>query len=215
MFRGGSTLVIKVVRLIHAIPQGKPPLQDVRCGIWTARLSSLLALLTLWCHSMNVQAVHPALASMVEYKRHPWILNPCRDAIGHNPLQGSCAMHTQGRIQPDVAIKCAPHECRSSSVPQSLIVLTLGCHGSCCEWLQPSGHCPAAGTLPASWANMSQLSYLLLQNNSLSGSLTASWGQGALPKLYNLNLSNNHVSPAIVHDLKHFSACSGCLVALR
>ena len=43
---------------------------------------------------------------------------------------------------------------------------------------------------------MSQLSYLLLQNNSLSGSLPASWGQGALPQLYNLNLSNNHVCPA-------------------
>ena len=51
-----------------------------------------------------------------------------------------------------------------------------------------------AGTLPASWSNMSSLSYLLLQNNSLIGTLPASWGAGAMPGMYNLNLSMNQVT---------------------
>ena len=78
--------------------------------------------------------------------------------------------------------------------------------------LQSSLFCPVAGTLPASWANMSQMLYLLLQNNLLSGSLPATWGQGGLTQLHNLNLSNNHVSPAVVHDLKQLSPFLGCLV---
>ena len=49
-----------------------------------------------------------------------------------------------------------------------------------------------AGTLPGSWSNLTLMTDLLLQNNSISGQLAPEWG--SMPKLYILNLSLNHVS---------------------
>ena len=49
-----------------------------------------------------------------------------------------------------------------------------------------------AGTLPGSWSNLTQMTELSLQNNSISGQIPPEWG--IWPSLYSLNLSANHVS---------------------
>ena len=51
----------------------------------------------------------------------------------------------------------------------------------------------AVGTLPASWARLSQMEYLLVQGNSLQGQLPVEWGAGAMPGAYYFNLSSNQV----------------------
>eukprot|EP00884_Botryococcus_braunii_P019768 jgi/Botrbrau1/6475/Bobra.0034s0049.1 len=62
------------------------------------------------------------------------------------------------------------------------------------------------GTLPASWANMSQLSYLYLSNNNLTGTLPASWAN--MSQLSSLYLSNNNLTGTLPASWANMSQLS-------
>ena len=88
-------------------------------------------------------------------------------------------------------------------------------HSSLCRWLSvlqtwPQKHhtsgrtfifCCSAGTLPGSWANLTLITALWLENNSFSGQLPVEWGVGAFYRIYLLNLSMNAVSPSSITRL--------------
>ena len=61
--------------------------------------------------------------------------------------------------------------------------------------------CCLTGTLPASWAQLSKMSFLSLGQNNLSGTLPSEWGSGSWPQMYNLNLTQNQVWPQLDKSL--------------
>ena len=61
---------------------------------------------------------------------------------------------------------------------------------------------------------MTEMSYLLLQNNSIRGTLPVEWGAGSMPAMYYMNISENLVS--VLRNPKHaFTSSSTCWLTLQ